>query len=161
MPQTSISNDPAVGLPGLFAFPMMPRRVMSRTVNQVGGIPFGVFVSRQADERVKLPTTSGEITATGEGFAVRDPLKEQDASSIGLYANGDEIAVMRSGYIWVYAEAAVTEEGAVYARHTANGGLTQLGAVRGDADTANAALVPNARFVSSTSGAGLAIVEVR
>lgn len=161
MPQTSISQDPAIGAAGLIAFPMMPRRVMSRTVNQSGGIPFGVFVSRQADERVKLPTTSGEVTATGEGFAVRDPFKEQDASGVGLYANGDEIGVMRSGFIWVQVEAAVTEEGQVFARFAANGGNTQLGAIRGDADTASAAAVPNARFVSSTSGPGLAIVEVK
>lgn len=158
MPQTSILTDPATALPGQIAYPMFPRRVHTRNVVQVGGIAFGLFVARQADGKVKLPTTGTEVTATGEGFALRDPTKEY--SSAG-YDNGDLVPVMRSGYVWVETEGAVTEEGAVYARHTANGGNTTLGKTRGDTDSGNAAAVPNARFISSTAGAGMALVEVR
>jgi hypothetical protein len=158
MPQSAILTDPPVAFPGQIAYPMFPRRVHSRNIVQVAGIPFGRFVARQAENKVKLPTSAGEVTTTGEGFTVRDPTKEFDAAG---WANGDMAPIIRSGYIWVDTEGAVTEEGAVFVRHTANGGLTELGKARADADTANASAVPNARFMTSTTGAGLAIVELR
>lgn len=158
MPQLTISNDPLPAFGGQIAYPMFPRVVMTRFVAQVGGISFGLAVVRAADQTVKLPTVTGDVTNAFEGFSVRQEYRE--ANSQG-YSNLEPVSVLRRGYIWVEVEGAVTEEGAVYARTAANGGNTQLGAIRGDADSANATLIPNAKFVTSTTAAGLAIVEVK
>lgn len=158
MPQLSIQADPDVAFEGQIAYPMLPRHVFTRFVNQVGGISFGQAVVRDSDNKVKLPGQATDITNTFEGFAVRQEYYE--ASSAG-YANGASLPVLRRGYIWVLTEGAVTEEGSVFARHTASGGNTVLGKVRADADSATAAQVPNAKFVTSTTAAGYAIVEVR
>jgi len=159
MPQTSVSADPVTGLAGELAYNSPLNFVQTKFCRMTGGIPFGVFVSRQANGKVKLPAASGDVTATGIGIALRDQTKEPGVTN--GYDDLEIIPVLRRGYIQVSVEAAVTEEGAVYARITANGGNTQLGALRGDTDSGNAAAVPNARFVTSTSGAGIAIVEIR
>lgn len=158
MPQLSIASDPQVAFEGQIAYPMMPRKVHTRFVAQAGGIGFGLGVVRAADQTVKLPAAAGDVTNAFEGFAVRQEYREPNAAG---YANLEPIPIMREGYIWVAVEGAVTEEGAVFVRHTASGGNTTLGAARGDADTANATQVPGAKFITSTTAAGYAIVEVR
>jgi hypothetical protein len=158
MPQTSFQSDPDIAYEGQIAYPMLPRVVMSRAVAQVGGIPFGRAVVRAADRTVKLPAAGADITNTFEGFALRQEYNEADSAG---YANLKGLPVLRRGFIWVYTEGAVTEEGLVYARHTANGGNVDLGRCRADVDSSNAAQIPNAKFVSSTTAAGFAIVEVR
>jgi hypothetical protein len=161
MPQTVVQNTPPVAFAGDHAYPELPRSEHSYICDETNGLPAGIFVTRSAEDAVKLPAASTDVTATGVGFVHRDPTwGGTGGTQTVMYAKGDVIAVMRKGYIWCLTEGAVTQEGAVFARFTASGGNTQLGKVRADADTATAAQVPNARFVTSTTGAGLAIVEV-
>lgn len=158
MPQLSISSDPLPAFEGQPAYPGVHGVTLSKFVAQVGGIPFGVAVVRAADNTVKLPAAGADITNTFVGISRRQEYLE--ATSQG-YENLSPLPVLRRGYIWVAVEGAVTEEGAVYARHAANGGNTQLGAFLGGTDSGNATLVPNAKFASSTTAAGLAIVEIK
>lgn len=158
MPQLTIANDPSPAFGGQIAYPMFPRVVFTRFVQQVGGIGFGLAVVRAADQTVKLPAAAGDVTNSFEGFTVRQEYREANPQG---YSNLEPVPVMRRGYIWVEVEGAVTEEGAVYVRTAASGPNTQLGAVRGDADSANATLIPGAKFVTSTTAAGFAIVEVK
>ena len=158
MPQMSISADPQVAFEGQIAYPMLPRVVVTRFVQDPAGIGFGIACVRAADQTVKRGTATGDITNTFEGFAVRQEVRETNGAG---YSDKDPIPVLRRGYIWVAVEGAVTEEGPVYVRTAASGGNTTIGAVRADADSANATLVPNAKFITSTTGAGLAIVEVK
>jgi hypothetical protein len=72
-----------------------------------------------------------------------------------LYLDGATVAVRREGSIWVVTEDACSEGGAVYCRTAANGALTQLGGIRSDADTANAFVIPGARFERNSSALGL------
>jgi hypothetical protein len=69
-------------------------------------------------------------------------------------------SVAKKGHFWVSPEVAVTAGDPVYARHTANGGLTQLGALRNDADTSNAIQLAGCRFLSSALAGGFAVVEL-
>lgn len=71
------------------------------------------------------------------------------------YVDGDSVPVLTTGGVWVYSEAAVQDGSPVYVRVSANGGLTQLGAFA-PAAGAGLVLVPNARFVRNSSGAGAA-----
>ena len=156
MPQTSMSADPAVAQNGELAYPIRTKVIDSK-VAASAAIPFGIFVTRAANGTVRAPALTGEVTASGVGFALRDDTKPFNSAG---YAVGDQIPVLRKGYIYALCETAWTEEGAVFARFTANGGNTVLGKIRNDADTANAVAIPNARFVTSGTAAGLAIVEV-
>jgi len=158
MPQLSIAADPEIAFEGQIAYPMFPRIVMTRYVSQANGVPFGSGVVRAgADDLVKLPTTSAEVTNSFEGFAVRQEYLETPLSG---YANGSTLPVLRRGFIWVLAEAAVTAEAPVFVRFAA-GTFTVLGKVRGDADGAGAVAIPNAKFITTLAGPGYAIVEVR
>jgi len=71
------------------------------------------------------------------------------------YVDGDSVSVLTTGGIWVYSEAGVQDGSSVYVRTAANGGLTQLGAFAPAAGT-GLTLVPGARFVRNSSGAGAA-----
>jgi hypothetical protein len=157
MPQLTIAADPAPSFAGQISYPMLPRVVVTRAVPVGQTIGFGLAVVRAADRSVRLPAAGGEITGTFEGFTVRQQWREDNG--VG-YVAGEAAPIMRRGFIWVESESAVTEEGAVFARTGAGAGGTQLGALRGDADGGTATAVPNARFVTSTTAAGLAIVEV-
>jgi hypothetical protein len=140
---------------------MLPRSAHSYVVAEAAGIPCGIWVADAGQDQVRLPVAAGDITPLGVGFVHRDPTKGgTGAPQTVLYANGDPVTIMRKGYIWVIVENAVTAERPVFARHTASGANTQLGKVRADGDTGTADQVPSARFVTSTTGAGLAIVEV-
>lgn len=72
-----------------------------------------------------------------------------------IYLDGQTVTLRREGSIWVTTEDACAEGGAVYTRIAANGALTQLGAIRSDVDTANAILIPGARFERASSASGL------
>lgn len=71
--------------------------------------------------------------------------------------------VLRQGWIWVVAEDTVSDVTAgVFYRHTTPGADPEfLGRFRTDADTADATLVPEARWMTTTAGPGeLAKVEI-
>lgn len=67
--------------------------------------------------------------------------------------------VMQSGAIWVVVEEAVAITDDVYMRH-ATGTGTQLGAFRNDGDTNTCRQVKGARFLSATTGAGVALLWI-
>lgn len=136
-----------------------PHDIVSRA-NIVDEIPFGVAVADIAgdEDTIELPTSSGAKIC---GIAVRDLKVEEGQASIdNAYPANSKCAVMKKGRIWVIVEKAVTVDDSVFVRHTANGGNTQLGAFRDDSDTNRALQIVNARFITSTTGAGIAIVEI-
>lgn len=124
-------------------------------------LPAGVFVTRDAaDDAVKVPTTTGEVTASGVGFTMLNIAREPVADgSTTDHAAGKGVSVVRQGKIWVLTETAMTYGQSVFVRFTANGGNTQLGKVRNDADTANAVAAPGWTCRTTLGAAGLAIIE--
>lgn len=77
----------------------------------------------------------------------------------GDYAAKDDVAVLRRGRIWMWTENAATQGNPVYVRCTAASGKPN-GQVR-DGTTTNFVQHPTAVFMTSTSGAGLVLVEVK
>ena len=60
-----------------------------------------------------------------------------------------------------FTNIVATGTSTVNVRHTANGGNTQLGALRGAADSTFTAVLPKSKWKTSTSGNGqLAILEI-
>ena len=101
-------------------------------------------------------------TATGfkfEGISVQTNKPTLNATGEALYEAGQEITVLKKGRIWVYSEVAVNPSLDVFLRHTDNATLL-AGDFRTDADTARGDQIANAKWVSTTTAAGLAMVEI-
>lgn len=158
--QLDYSQNPAVGYPGMMADTGY-KHVVSR-VNPDVLIPFGRFVVKHGDDRrVKLPTTTGEVTDNGEGIAIQDWSSEQIDNGLEAgYPLKSAVSVMRQGRCWVKVEEAVAKGDPVFVRFAAGAGGTGLGGIRKSADTATAVAMPGLKFVTSAALGGLAIVEI-
>lgn len=157
MPQTSYSLNQGVAFAGMLA-DLSFKRVVTGVNKEGAAIPFGVGVvgTATADE-YDLPDAGGDKIT---GIVVHSHDVDQRALTgvQGVPIDGT-MNVLAEGVVWVVTDEAVAVGDPVYCRHTANGGATQLGAFRNDADTANATLVKGATFLTATSGAGIAKIE--
>ena len=160
--QSAYSVNKALGYPGMVADAVDTVRASKAAAALVN---FGTFVCRRASpadgvEQCANPAASADVTARPRGIALKDETrKNSTGGNVGGYAVDDQVVYLRKGRVVVSVEAAVTQDGAVFVRFAA-GTFTQLGAFRGDADTASAVALPGATYLTSTVGAGLAIVEI-
>ena len=125
--------------------------------NSLVAIAFGLgLVQTAVAGQAALPSATG---FTFEGISVQTNKPTSNATGEAQYEIGEEITVLRKGRIWVYVETAVAVNDDVFLRHTVNGALL-AGDFRTDADTARADQITNARFITATTAAGLAMVEI-
>jgi hypothetical protein len=96
----------------------------------------------------------GPIGRLAAGIAVYDMAREP-----GTYAQYERLSVLKQGRVAVSAEAAVTEGMPVYVRFVATGGEVR-GAMRAAPDSTDCALLPGARWATTTTGAGIAFVNL-
>ncbi len=68
--------------------------------------------------------------------------------------------VLTKGHIYVVTEEAVTPTDNVFYRHTAGGGGSVIGAFRTDGDSSTADQLTNARWMETTSAAGIAVLSL-
>lgn len=90
------------------------------------------------------------------GVSVRETAREELATQV--FEDEEAMGVLDEGRIYASAEAAVTDGARVYVRLTA-AGAEELGAFRADDDGGDCAPFP-ARWRTTTSGAGLAVMEL-
>lgn len=168
MSQTTYLNEPTVPDVGMLA-DNGDNDIVSKYSAAV--IPFGRFLSYDAAEgKVKLPAAAGDLDAVDlEGIAVAtQAIENQVDNTLGVadanvpaYPATMAINVLKRGRIWVWSEQAVTPLLAVFVRHTASGD-NKPGNFRVDIDTANAIDISSkARWVSVTTGAGMALLDLR
>jgi hypothetical protein len=157
--QTSYLIDKVLGYPGdiVDCSDTVRDTKISKFAGQIG---FGLFVTKRAAqsdgvEECGPPTATADVTARPRGFSVRNQLTKP-----GGYELNEAVTLLRRGIIWVQTEGAVSQDGQVFARFAAGAGGSVLGSIRGDADTGTAVAIPGAVFRSTTSGAGLAQVEI-
>lgn len=163
--QLSYAPNFALAVPGMRADSQIATDTISRMVAEANGVPFGVFVARQDDQKCRLPTAATDVIL---GVVMRDMWSaEVDSSqfpnnalaSAAAIPNKRSCPVQRLGRIWVLTEEAVVEGDPVFIRIAAQGSLTQLGAARKSDDGTTAASTvrfANARWAKSTaSGCGL------
>lgn len=130
-------------------------------------VPFGVLVVEDttglSDDRAHLPQVTGDITTVGKvaGVAVHNHGVEQNKGGVNNlgYEPQSAMNVLRKGRIYVTVEDAVVKGGLPFVRFVA-GASEQLGSFRSDADGSDAVALPDARYVTSASAGGLAIVEI-
>jgi hypothetical protein len=122
-------------------------------------IPAGIFVCEDSTAQVcKEPTTATEVLqALGVVLWKASELPPTDTSADD-YPAATVVPVLARGDVWVVCEEAMAVTDDVYVRRVAGVG-EQLGAVRTDADTDDATLLPNVRVVTASDGAG--VVKLR
>ena len=162
MAQLSYQIDMTVGIEGALADPDMDKYTVSRVA--LASLPCGKLVVADATaslngKGVKLPdadfTGSGDV----EGVLMWDPARAPQANG-NNFAAGDALPVLRKGRIYVKPEDAVARNAQAFARFSAGTG-SQLGAFRSDDDTATAAPVPSARYLSATTAADeITVLEI-
>ena len=125
-----------------------------------GVIPFGRGVVKVPgeDDWIKLPDGTDN---TFHGVSLMSQPHEQAlGTGIVQYEDTEPVNVLRKGKVWVYSEVAIDPDtDSPFFRFAAGTG-TVIGRFRNDADTATAAAVPNARFVTKSAGAGLVVLEI-
>lgn len=140
-------------------------RLIRRKVSEVNAVlTFGKGLAKgTADQGVILPAATGFRFV---GIALRTDTIEKRAgysldanNEMGWPALFGDVAVLRRGVVRVKVTSAVTAEAPVYCIHTASAGQT-VGDFRADANTDKADIVPGAVFLTSTSGAGTALIAI-
>jgi hypothetical protein len=170
--QTAVNNFPAVGVAGELVDSTDSNDVISGKAAASSTFVPGTFIvldetstaTGDSDVAVRLVAATGDVTSAylGLGFVVQQTFGGDNSTSASAnYSGPCVLPVMRSGRMWVVTEEAVAVGDDVYIRFAAGAGGTQLGAVRSSADTASAALLPNAVFLTKAGAAGLAMVQFR
>jgi hypothetical protein len=162
MPITDYSLAQSPGIPGAISsgFKCSTR---SKTNASGGVIAFGrAVVQGTGDQDVILPAANKTSLV---GIAVRGYFYEDAKTADNAEGYGDkrEIEVLVQGDIWVETEVAVAPGDPVFFR-VASGTATIVGKFLKTADTVSsvdkAVAIPNARWLSSTTGAGTAELQI-
>jgi len=126
--------------------------------NAAVDINFGLGLVVTANEgEAALPSATGFKMA---GIVIQSLKDIPRATGIALYEADEEFPVLKKGRIWVYSEVAIDPTDPVFLRHTVNAALVP-GDFRNDADTAKADDISAfASWVSKTTAAGLALLEI-
>lgn len=112
----------------------------------------GVVAGTDPEKQCKLP--SGAVTGF-KGITLMQA-KEQNTAGNVVYVAKDTIPVVDKGRVWAPVIGAVAADGAVYLIHTG----VNVGKFIGTTG-ANQGLIANAKFKTSTTGDGVAVVELR
>jgi len=122
------------------------------------GIPFGVMVGEgEGEDGVLLLAATDDALA---GIAVYDPIDPLNLDADGKLKPGWTFDRLTVGRVAVIVENAVSKDSEVHVRAVAVD-PEQAGAFRAGADGADTiSLVGIAKFVTETTGAGIAIVDI-
>ena len=124
-------------------------------------IKFGRAVVRRTGGNSTVQSAALPSAASQEFLGVNERI-QSDVNPTGSPKNATApfkmMSLVHSGDMLVEVEEAVTAGDPVFFRHTAGAGGSTLGIFRNDADTASADQVTGAKFKSTTTGAGLAVI---
>jgi len=121
-------------------------------------IQFGkaVVLGTNKEKQVNVAGTGAGQAALIFGFAIASHTVEQSSTGVAAYPRYSAVNVLRRGKFWMETNDAVTA-GAVANFHLASGKLTDEAVAAG----IEAITQLSVRFLTGTTGAGLAIVEVK
>jgi len=151
MSQTTVTQYGAVAFAGMLDG-IGEKAVRSYAAEEIIPIAYPVKLGTNGEKQV-LKTTSGALSV---GFALHDHAREQNGGGTVQYAAKETVSVLTQGRFWVPTSDAVVA-GAVANLTVATGALTDAAVAAG----IEAFTQFSARFVTATTGAGLAIVEIK
>lgn len=156
MSQTSYAIQADQAFAGLLAdFDSSVRSSISLANEESAAVEYGrgVTFGTAPTEQFALPASTGFIFA---GVVVHKQAHD-DLDADGP-VEGENAEILNRGRVWVIVEEAIAITDPVFLRHTAN--VFTPGSFRTDADTANADELTNCRWLTETSAAGIALLEV-
>ena len=120
-------------------------------------IGFGVPVQLGTNpaRQVKVLTTSAGQAALAVGVSIASQVVEQTSGGVAQYAQYDTVPVLKCGRVWMMTDDAVTA-GAVANLKLSSGLVTDEAVTTG----IEAFTQFSARFLTSTSGSALALVDI-
>jgi hypothetical protein len=149
--QTTISQYGAAAFKGMLDG-IGPRSVSSYAAEEIIPIAYPVKLGTSPEKEV-LKATAG---AGAIGFALHDYAREQNGSGVVQYAALETVSVLTAGRMWVPTSDAVVA-GATANLTVADGTLTDAAVAAG----IEAFTQISVKFLTATTGAGLAIVEIK
>ena len=151
MSQTTMSQYGAAAVAGLLDG-VGPRNVRSYAAEEVIPVGFPVKLGTDpAKEVLKATAGAGVI-----GFSIHDHAREQTSAGVVQYASTETVSVLTQGRFWAKTSDAVVA-GAKANMTVADGTLTDAAVAAGIEAFTQMDVV----FITATTGAGLAIVEVK
>ena len=117
----------------------IPKTLPSRTVEDAGGLAFGIPVAQGAADKGIRAFTTGDTAAKFIGITVRERSVAAEADQFKQY---DSARVLTKGAVWVTASVAVVARDAVYG--------VPAPRLFSNVDTGNV-LIAGARFDTSTT----------
>lgn len=159
--QTSYATALAIGHAGLIAD--ATDYDVRTGINETDAvIPFGVVVvvdgAGTSGDAVKLAASDSTLALgiTADSYTFETT---KDANGRPGYPDQATVNVVTEGVVLMYSEEAVAVGDEVHVRHT-TASTNYAGYVRKTAVSGKTSLLANAKFVSKTSGAGLAAVAI-
>lgn len=149
--QTTISQYGAAAFKGMLDG-IGCRNVASYAAEEIIPVAYPVKLGTDPEKEVLKATTG----ASAIGFALHDHAREQTSAGVVQYAALETVSVLKQGRMWVPTSDAVVA-GAVANLTVADGTLTDAAVAAG----IEAFTQIDVKFLTATTGAGLALVEIK
>lgn len=151
MSQTSISQYGAAAFKGMLDG-IGSHKVRSYAAEEAIPVAYPVKLGTNKEAEVLKATTGAGVI----GWALHDHARQQDSSGVVQYAQYETVSVLTAGRVWVETDDAVVA-GATANLKTSNGKVTDEAVAAG----IEAFTQVSVKFLTGTSGAGLALVEIK
>lgn len=149
--QTTISQYGAAAFKGMLDG-IGPKNVRSYAAEEIIPVSYPVKLGTSPDKEVLKATAGAGVV----GFALHDHAREQTSAGVVQYAATETVSVLTQGRMWVMTSDAVVA-GATANLTVADGTLTDAAVAAG----IEAFTQIDVKFITATSAAGLALVEIK
>lgn len=149
--QTTISQYGAAAFKGMLDG-IGPKNVRSYAAEEIIPVSYPVKLGTSPDKEVLKATAGAGVV----GFALHDHAREQTSAGVVQYAATETVSVLTQGRMWVMTSDAVVA-GATANLTVADGTLTDAAVAAG----IEAFTQISVKFITATSVAGLALVEIK
>lgn len=149
--QNTISQYGAAAFKGMLDG-IGPKNVRSYAAEEIIPVAYPVKLGTSQDKEVLKATAGSGVV----GFALHDHAREQTSAGVVQYAATETVSVLTQGRMWVMTSDAVVA-GATANLTVADGTLTDAAVAAG----IEAFTQISVKFITATSAAGLALVEIK
>lgn len=152
--QTTVTQYGAASFAGMLADTGFTDK-LSYTAEAAVGFGVPVQLGTNPARQVKVLTTSAGQAALAVGVSIASQVVEQTSAGVAQYAQYDTVPVLKQGRVWMLTNDAVAA-GAVANLVLANSTVTDEAVAAG----IEAFTQFSARFLTATTAAGLALVDI-
>jgi len=159
MQTTTPSIDMSPGFNGMLADGYGSVRDIVTSLAVVALVGIGKLVVTDqvnGDDAARVPASAADVNNLAKGVAFHAQSQEVSVSVNAEWPIKSAFPTLKKGRVWVSVEDAVDAGQPAFVRF--QGG--NEGGFRSDVDTSNAVQLQASKFVTSTTGAGIAVVEL-